>query len=113
MLKQIKRTHNSQLHLPRSEVIQNLSMLIGFLAWVRPTDGDYVLCGRVRKIFQHVLDRVLEPEREEEPKPAQPAFEGLGAQDDFMNLSMGDTEFVDWLDTIDWGKGSWMDLSRA
>lgn len=113
MLKQIKRTHNSQLHLPRSEVIQNLSMFIGFLAWVRPTDGDYVLCGRMRKIFQHVLDRVLEPEREEEPNTTQPAFEGLGAQDDFMNLSMGDTEFVDWLDTIDWGKGPWMDLSRA
>ncbi|KAL9111093.1 MAG: hypothetical protein Q9187_007973, partial [Circinaria calcarea] len=109
MLKQTKHTHNSQLNLPRSEVIQNLSMFIGFLAWVRPADGNYLICVRMRKIFQHVLDRVLEPAREDEQDTTQPVFEVSGAQDNFMNFSMGDTEFVDWLDTIDWGKGPWMD----
>jgi len=39
LLKQSKFPHDSRLMLPRSEVIQNLSVFIGCLEWVRPSEG--------------------------------------------------------------------------
>jgi hypothetical protein len=36
-------------------------MFIGFLEWVRPTDGNYLLAGRLKKVVRKILDRVLDP----------------------------------------------------
>ncbi|KAL6720315.1 hypothetical protein ACLMJK_002236 [Lecanora helva] len=40
LLKESKFPNDSRLALPRSEVIQNLSMFIGSLEWVRPSEGE-------------------------------------------------------------------------
>ena len=44
LLKQSKGPHELRVSLPRSEIIQNLSIFIGALEWVRPTEGNYTLC---------------------------------------------------------------------
>lgn len=44
LLKQSKFPQDWRLSLPRSEIIQNLSIFIGALEWVRPSEGNYTLC---------------------------------------------------------------------
>ena len=39
LLKQSKYPEKWRLNLPRSEVIQNLSIFVGGLGWVQPTEG--------------------------------------------------------------------------
>lgn len=44
LLKQSKSPQDWRVSLPRSEIIQNLSIFIGALEWVRPSEGNYTLC---------------------------------------------------------------------
>jgi hypothetical protein len=56
-------------HLPRSEIIQNLSRLIAYIKPLVPKeDANYVLCDQARKAIQRILDQILElePSRENE-----------------------------------------------
>lgn len=94
-------------YLPRSEVIQNLSLLVGFLDWVRPTAANHELCGRMQQIVKRTLDKILDP-----PKTTNTARTSRVATVpisdlDFEPMVMDD---LDWLDTIDWAKGPFMDL---
>lgn len=59
LIKQSQSTP-SQRRLPRSEMIQNLSVFTTFLDWISPAGGNYQLCQRVKKIISRVLDEVLE-----------------------------------------------------
>lgn len=61
LLKQVKAPMSSKLNVPRSEIVQNLSLLIGFLEWVKPAAGNYQLCGRMRLIIKRILDQILNP----------------------------------------------------
>ncbi len=83
-----------------------MTLFIAFLEWVRPTDGNYRLAQRLRKVIRRVLDYVLETPIQESPRnqyeamTMEPLLPSFGEQDD-----------LDWLNTIDWTQGSWMDLS--
>ena len=44
LLKQSKSSQDWRVSLPRSEIIQNLSIFIGALEWVRPSEGNCTLC---------------------------------------------------------------------
>lgn len=76
LLRSIKRNskegeeEREKVRLPRSEVVQNLSLLVGFLDWVRPSAGNYKLCGRMRQIIQRILDMVLDPQGSSAVEPA-------------------------------------------
>jgi chromatin structure-remodeling complex subunit RSC3/30 len=49
-------------HLPRSEVIQNLSRLIAYIKPLVPKeDANYILCDQARRAIQRILDQILEP----------------------------------------------------
>lgn len=65
LLKEIKSRGTggggSGLRLPRSEIVQNLSLLIGFLDWIKPAAGNYQLCLRMRVIIKRILDQILNP----------------------------------------------------
>jgi hypothetical protein len=89
----------------RSNAVQKLTLFIGFLEWIRPTDGNYHLAQRLRKVVRRVLDYVLEPTPKEPlPNPAIPFdFMPVGFED------MGDN--LDWINTIDWTQGSWIDFN--
>jgi hypothetical protein len=97
---------NSSAQFSRSDAIQKLTLFIAFLEWVRPTDGNFALAQRLRKVVRRVLDHVLEPSKHE-------AAGSLGAEVHFdpMFASFDSMNDLDWLNTIDWTQGSWMDVS--
>jgi hypothetical protein len=93
----------SVLKFSRSDAIQKLTMFIGFLEWVRPTDGNYLLAGRLKKVVRRILDHVLDPP----PKETRDSSL-MDIPIDPMLAPFGE---MDWLNTIDWTQGSWMDLN--
>ena len=110
--------------LPRSEIVQNLSLLIGFLEWVRPAAGNYKLCGRMRQIIKRILDQILNPT----PQASQDSLQDINLQGqqqilETTNMVEGfdSTVFetgsfdegldnLDWLNSVDWSRGPWIDL---
>jgi hypothetical protein len=89
----------------RSDAIQKLTLFIGFLEWVRPTDGNYKLAGRLKKVVRNVLDHVLEP-----PPPEDSSSTDNNQVYDPTLLEMDSLNDMDWLNTIDWTHGSWIGL---
>lgn len=108
LLKQIKHPRSDHPRIPRSEVIQNLSLLIGFLDWVRPTAANRELCGRMSVVIKRILDQVLDPP----PPPLTSESEveaGPVLVPDFDFGQVGAAEF-DWLGAVDWTQGPFVDL---
>ena len=97
----------SSIQFSRSDGIQKLTLFIAFLEWVRPTDGNYTLAQRLRKVVRRVLDHVLE-------QPSQKEV-GVGGENEFpfdpMLAPFDEMNDLDWLNTIDWTQGSWMDFN--
>ncbi|KUJ12384.1 uncharacterized protein LY89DRAFT_738173 [Mollisia scopiformis] len=119
LLKQTKQPQGTRmLHIPRSEVVQNLSLLIGFLEWVKPSAGNYQLCARIKHIIKKILDQILNPNQPSSAPPAsqQLATEWNGFDDSMPYDPMVDVGFdngiddLDWLNTVDWSRGPWVDL---
>lgn len=86
--------HPKNPKLTRSSIVQQLSLLVGFLDWVRPSQPNGELCADSKAIIQRVLDHHLNG-------PAQgEAFDsmnwGVMAQPDF-NFQLLDT--FEWLRT--------------
>jgi len=42
-------------------VIQQLSVFLAALDWVKPEDGNYALCCRLGNMIKQILDRALSP----------------------------------------------------
>jgi hypothetical protein len=60
VLKQMKSPSAFEgLKIPKSEIVQNLSLLIGFLEWIRPGAGNYALCKRMSQLVKKILDQIL------------------------------------------------------
>jgi hypothetical protein len=100
LLKQAKG--QSRIQFSRSEAIQKLTLFIGFLEWIRPTDGNYQLAGRLKNVVRKVVDHILDPPQQPQPEvnfPLDPMLAPL------------DASTVDWLNTIDWTQGSWMEFN--
>ena len=106
LLKQVKQPNSIDVDMPCSDVVQNLSLMIGFLEWIRPTAGNYKVCRRMAEVIRRVLKKVFEPtlpmakETASHSEITQPQ-EGQ----DFLSF---DDDF-DWLNSIDWGRGPYMD----
>ncbi|KAI0014575.1 hypothetical protein F4780DRAFT_202842 [Xylariomycetidae sp. FL0641] len=79
-------------NITRSSIIQKLSLLSGFLDWIKPNAPNADLCFRCKTIIQHVLDQALNT------TPVAPgAFNTL----DWDFSTQVDFDF-DLLDTFDW-----------
>lgn len=108
LLKQMKQPRSARLRIPRSEVIQNLSLLVGFLEWVRPTAANRELCGRMGVIIKRILDQVLDPPpMSQESKASSSAYQAPTPEFDFGQINTGE---FDWLGTVDWTQGPFVDL---
>ncbi|KAB8298710.1 hypothetical protein EYC80_000885 [Monilinia laxa] len=94
-------------YLPRSEVIQNLSLLVGFLDWARPTAANHELCGRMQQIMKRTLDKILDPPKININPQTSSAIDVATSSLGVEHMTMDD---LDWLDTIDWAKPPFMDL---
>src|SRR4051794_36595569 len=93
-LELFKDTRLPQPRISRSGTILTLSMFIGFLNWIRPTDGNYELCQRIRNVIGRILERVLDPT---------------------IEMPMGhmsfDLEFLSelgWDNMMDWSSEDWL-----
>jgi len=106
LLKQSKG--QSVLQFSRSDVIQKLTLFIGFLEWIRPTDGNYELAKRLKNVVRKVVDHILDPPQQ--PQQGIPENELMNFPLDPM-LAPLDVNTVDWLNTIDWTQGSWMEFN--
>jgi len=91
--------------IPRSETIQQLSILIPALAAVGPAEGNHAICAQGRMVLQRVLDRILEPPPR--PDPTMITDQGLDvAWFDSMPpyvAAQNDAEFMEWL------SGDWLE----
>ena len=91
--------------LPFSEIVQNLSLIIGFLDWVRPGAGSYKLCCRMSRVIKRVLDRIFEPAPEHSIGDA-----GILLEMPDTILPVDRVDDLDWLNSIDWTRGPFGDL---
>jgi hypothetical protein len=84
-------------------------MFIGFLEWIRPTDGNYYLARRLKTVVKCVVEHVLDPPP---PQPTQ-QFTASHVEDIYFDpmLAPMDTDTIDWLNTIDWTQGSWAEFT--
>lgn len=69
------------------------------LEWVGPDEGNYVLCGRVARMIQNILDRALAPT----PDPNNDTPVGY----DLTDISLADMpafgqDLQDWFDISGW-----------
>ncbi len=140
LLKQSRTPQESTLRFSRSNLIKELTMFIAFLDWIRPTDGNYLLCGKVSKVVQKIIDDVLEtPLRQlsspalqvEQPQqlrnyPLQTAgmtetsIIGSNSRvatsqhqfDPLWMVSDDTDECLDWLNNQDWMQGPWLDANQ-
>jgi len=107
LLKQRKPPNAVDAKMPVSDVVQSLSMMIGFLDWTKPTAGNYKLCQRMSQVVKKVLDQVFTPtERERATESEEPPTPNTMTD----HLSFNDSDDFEWLNSIDWGRGPYMDM---
>jgi hypothetical protein len=66
----LQPTPHADARITRSSLIQKLSLLVGFLDWIKPTAPNGDLCGNCKTIIKHVLDQAL--------NAAPPGYESAG-----------------------------------
>lgn len=88
--------HSKDPNISRATIIQQLSLLVGFFDWVRPSAPNATLCVNCRNIIQQVLDQCLNTNTESSGS-SFPVWE-YGEQPDF-NFELMDT--FDWLRAAD------------
>ncbi|KAK8006523.1 hypothetical protein PG991_012820 [Apiospora marii] len=84
----------------RSQIIQQLSLLVGFLEWIWPSAPNGELCQTVARIIRHILDQTLDgPPRGAGPDDAAPLVDWntVDFATDVSNYFNSDL-----LDTFDW-----------
>ena len=89
--------------LPRSEIIQDLSVFISALATVTVGDGNHNICQQGRRALRRVLDQILSP-----PPPPPPADMGDRPPADDLNFLFptgNDSDFLQWLENVEWERG--------
>jgi len=115
LLKQTKSPYTYRLDLPRSEVIQNLSVFVSSINGISSSEPNYNVCMSMQKVTQHILDRILSPlvpTPVRDPAPAlcpNDSVDELAPTLDFSSLmgTMDDPDLTDWLNTVNWGKEPW------
>ncbi|KAI1349005.1 hypothetical protein F5Y01DRAFT_195136 [Xylaria sp. FL0043] len=90
----LKPTLHNDPRITRSSLIQKLSLLVGFLDWIKPTAPNGNQCGKCKTIIKHVLDQALNA-----PAPGYESAPGAAFDWDFT--TQVDFDF-DLLDTFGW-----------
>ena len=111
LLRQSAQGKQYVVTLPRSKTIQNLSIFLGCLHLIRPFTGHYKLCARTEKVLRRILDHLLDPVPGANPTPTEQNLPELVPDVD-MSTIMGltdDSDLTQWLNSIDWTNGSWID----
>ena len=111
LLKQHQYPGRYKEDLPRSEVIQLLSIYLLCLSAVGPEDGNYQICQRMHKVVKRIMDEVLGSPQAQQL--ATPSSSGQLIPDVDISAMMTpndeDPNFMDWLQSVDWNMAPWMD----
>lgn len=84
-------------------------MFVAYLDWVRPADGNYKLCRRLKKVIQNILNRILETtvtQHLEGSNQPSSTWESIGTSQ--LGPAIIDPSEADWmslLNTMDWTQG--------
>lgn len=114
LIKQIRHPSTIEYKFPCSEVVQNLSLMIGFLEWIKPEAGNYKLCQHMSKVIKRVLEFAFDPPAVEEVKEQE---EGMGVSVQGFDAidanfwSVDGMDDFDWLNSIDWGRASFQEMA--
>jgi hypothetical protein len=106
----LRQTRQNAMSFDRSEIIQQLSVFLVALEWVRPEDGNYALCGRLGSMIKAILDRALSPATAATLSPSMPMFDA-NLQDislDGLGNDLG--YFLDSFENFDWSGGGMLQL---
>lgn len=82
---------------PRSVMVQQLSLLIGFLDWVGPQAPNGALCNSVKKVIRHTLDEALNT-----VPSVTGVMDGIAGWDADFSMDLNELFNFDLLDTFDW-----------
>lgn len=110
LLKQTRHPRKSISSIPRSEMIQNLSVFVAQLPQVVPPgEGNYVLLSQACKMLQAILDVVLAPPRPNpvEENTSQPV-------DQMQTLDQISDDFINdwsWFDQLDFNLDFWNNVA--
>ncbi|GAM86316.1 hypothetical protein ANO11243_043300 [Dothideomycetidae sp. 11243] len=94
--------------LPRSETIQDLSVMISALAAVEPNvmgGGNFAICNKAKKVLKKVMDKILSP-KPLMPGPTPPEQNPYDDPSTYFPPNGSDADFLNWLENIEWEKGS-------
>lgn len=111
LLKQEQSRQYTPDVLPRSETIQDLSVFISALAAVGPGEGNHAICNQGRRALKRLLDKILSPDPMPQKQPNAGTLEHIDFGADMSGLCFptgNDAEFLQWLDDVEWDRGSWM-----
>jgi hypothetical protein len=96
--------------LPRSDTIQDLSVLVACLGTVKAGTNGFASCDRGRRFLKKILDTILDPaskvvrsegmEGMEDPSMTNPIFQ-TGNDGDFMR----------WLENMEWEQETWVNFN--
>lgn len=127
---------HSPVRLSRSQVIQNLTMFKALLDWIRPTDNNAQLSSKFSKVLQRIIDTVFDSlgplygaqsQQRPDEQRIQRQYEIDDQQPQGQNLSSATIDIehdlnldpvliasndMDWLNTIDWTQGDWLEQSN-
>ncbi|KAF2732346.1 hypothetical protein EJ04DRAFT_470224 [Polyplosphaeria fusca] len=99
--------------LPRSDTVQDLSVLVACLGSIRPDSGGYAICERGRKFLKCILDKVLDPSHSVVRLGSNAGVEEV-ADTTFTNPLFqpgNDGEFMRWLENMEWEQESWVNFN--
>jgi hypothetical protein len=108
LLKQVKHPEEVDIKLPISEIVQNLSLMVAFLDWIKPSAGNYKLCRPLARVVRRVLDQVFEPSAVEIPREKE-SLQQVEITDDTWPLDNMDD--LEWLNSIDWTSSQYIEFN--
>jgi hypothetical protein len=101
LLRQTKEPSNNNFVFPRSEIIQNLSIFVASLDWVKPHAPNAQLCYRIREIIGRVLDQALDSSTTQNQLPEGQGYAySLELPTNYLDFE--DFNYLDLMDTFDW-----------
>jgi len=97
-------------------------MFNGFLDWTRPTDGNFDLCHKLRRVIDRIVDGVINNTLLQISRPDDSTTQNQACTDDTQPVDAGpypldlnlapDDEDWSWLHTIDWTQSDWLDTNH-
>ena len=94
LLRQATNPHSYQTRLPRSAIIQNLSLLVLCLDWIETEASCRSMVSFIRGILGRSMDRILDPD--------PPGAEQLQSVGSFPNDGLLQYPHLELLNTFDW-----------